>query len=59
MEADPRDRIIESLARRVFLQSELLTAAAQRLGWDSDIVQSLITQLRESTRSDVDASVYK
>ena len=49
---DQRDELILLLARRIYICSRLLTAAAERLGWDSAAVQELMEQLRESTRGD-------
>ena len=50
---DQRDELILLLAGRIYICSWLLTAAAERLGWDTTAVQELMGQLRESTRGDV------
>ncbi len=56
MDEDSR-RLILSLADRLYICSRLLTAAAERLEWDSVTVQRLMTALNESigdATSDID-----
>jgi len=45
---DIRDILILSLSEKLFICSRLLTAAANRLSWDSDEVQNLVDKLRQS-----------
>ncbi len=43
-----KDATILMLAERIFICSRLLTAAAERLHWDSDVVQGLMQELRDT-----------
>ena len=43
-----KDQLILQLAERLYICSRLLTCSAERLGWDSEQVQALVQQLRES-----------
>ena len=43
--------IILSLAERLYICSRLLTAAAEKLGWDNIQVQELIQQLKEQVNA--------
>ncbi len=52
-------RLILSLADRLYICSRLLTAAAERLSWDSDGVRELVALLQKSVRRDVDASIQE
>ena len=45
MPEDPRDELILSLCQKLWVCSRLLTRAAERLGWDSEGVQSLVRQV--------------
>lgn len=47
-DADPRDHLIISLCEKLYICSRLLTAAAERLKWDSPRVQELVKRLEES-----------
>lgn len=49
---DPRDAVILSLAERLYICSRLLTAAAEKLGWDNARVQELIQRLKETVDED-------
>lgn len=42
---DAKDLLILQLAERVYRQSMVLVAAAERLNWDTEKVQTLITAL--------------
>lgn len=46
--ADPKDELILSLCEKLYICSRLLTRAAERLGWDREEVQDLMSQLRAS-----------
>ena len=51
---DDRDKkLIQSLSERLYICSRLLTAAAERLGWDDETVQALMQQLQESIERDM------
>ena len=56
---DPRDTIILSLADKLHICSRLLTAAAERLEWDSEVVQELMSRLDESVEGSQHASIEK
>ena len=50
---DQRDKTILMLADRVYGCSRLLTAAAERLGWDNVRVREIVELIQETTRRDV------
>lgn len=47
------DALILGLADKLYICSRLLTAAAERLGWESSTVQELMKQLRETIEAEV------
>lgn len=49
---DERDELILSLSEKLRICSRLLTAAAERAGWDSTVVQELMEELRASIKAD-------
>ena len=52
-----KDTTILMLAERLYICSRLLTCAAERLGWNSVVVQGYMKQLEIATRGDVDACI--
>lgn len=54
MDAEQRtNALILSMANRIYICSRLLSAAAERMKWDSDVVQELIEELRESVSGSI------
>ena len=43
-----KDDLVLQLAERLYICSQLLTKAAERLGWDNEAVQALVEQLKAS-----------
>lgn len=52
-DAAKKDETILMLAERLYICSRLLTCAAERLSWDSERVQELITELKSVVKKDV------
>ena len=54
---DPRDVVIASLADRLYICSRLLTAAAERLKWDNQVVRDLMSRLNKSIEDAENANI--
>lgn len=55
---DQKDACILMLAEKLYICSRLLTCAAERLKWDNERVQELVTSLKVAVNGDLrDANI--